>query len=181
MEICTRDHCCPILLIEDNPEAVMLFKAELATYAMGEFALTVCGTLAKALAALSRQKFDLVVADLTLPDSPPTNTLTCMLKAVQDSPLVIMTSVNDRQMGSFAMQQGAQEYLIKDEAHGFILIRLLKNAIDRNRYRMKLRAEHQALRRECEILRAELGTQPIGSMARALESVERIADISRAA
>lgn len=103
-----------ILLIEANDDDALMIRELLEADDDGvDFNLSHEETLASGIATLNVMKPDLILLDLSLPDSFGMDTL----KAVRDSapllPIVVMTGLDDRMNGLVALSEGAQDYLVK--------------------------------------------------------------------
>ncbi len=126
-----------LLLIEDNAGDARLIGELLR----GElFHLTVCNTLTTGLVAAQQTDFDVVLLDLSLPDSTGLATLHTFHEQCADAPVVVLTGYDDEEWGVGAVQGGAQDYLVKDDLNVGLLRRVLRYARERHRIE---RAERQ--------------------------------------
>lgn len=104
-----------ILLIEDNPGHVELIRRCLVRGGLvHEFNSADC--LAKALESLERRTFDVVLADLSLPDSSGLSTINRICQLAPKLPVIVFTSLNDEDTAAAALDCGAQDYIVKDAA-----------------------------------------------------------------
>ena len=149
-------HPIKILLLEDNPGDAGLLQAELATYAPGEFALTRVECQADALKQIKDEQFDVVLSDLDLPDSTGLATMRAILAAAPKLPLVVLTGLQDDELGRTAIRQGAQDFLVKGEANGALIARTLRYAIERARLENQLHEVNATLERRVAERTAEL-------------------------
>lgn len=123
-----------ILLVEDNPGDALLIKTALKEARSAGFIVMHEETLAAAIERLTvSSSFDAVLLDLGLPDSESSDTLHALLAAVPPLPVVIMTGLDDPQVAEQAIEQGAQDFLVKGEMDSRSLSRTLQNAIYRFR------------------------------------------------
>lgn len=127
-----------ILLVEDNPGDARLVLEMLAETRPGNFVLTHADLFAEALKRLGEQHFDIVLLDMTLPDSGGLDTLAQMQEAVPHMPIVVLTGLHDEALGLQAMQHRAQDYLIKGQVNSSLLVRSLRYAIERKRAEERL-------------------------------------------
>ena len=97
-----------ILLVEDNPGDVRLLREALAELPESRFELTHRETLAQALEFLAKNKPDVVLSDLGLPDSQGLETVRHIHGAAPQVPLVVLTALNDESMAVQSLQVGAQ-------------------------------------------------------------------------
>ncbi|MEK7787531.1 MAG: response regulator, partial [Chloroflexota bacterium] len=115
-----------ILLIDDSPSDVFLLQEMLATVPAMLFALTVAPRLGEGLKHLGAQSFDVVLLDLGLPDSQGLATFVTVRDQAPGAPVVVLTGLADETLGVWAMQQGAQDYLIKGQVDGSGLARAIR-------------------------------------------------------
>lgn len=120
-----------LLLIEDNPGDAFLIQEMLAEIvAPSEMDVEIRHRLADGLARLEEGGIDLVLLDLSLPDSEGMETVHSTL-AQSSVPVVVLTGLNDQEVGVTAVQHGAQDYLIKGDISGRILVQAVHYAIER--------------------------------------------------
>jgi DNA-binding NtrC family response regulator len=122
-----------VLLVEDDPADARLFQAMLALESKDEFQLARVGRLAEALGNLKGQGYDLVVSDLGLPDSQGLPTFLSLQAQAPQLPIVVLSGQEDEEMAVKAVQEGAQDYLVKTQVSGPLLARSLRYAIERKR------------------------------------------------
>ncbi len=119
-----------VLLVEDNPGDADLVRLRLAE---GRFPVTVhcVNRLSAALESITNEKPTLVLLDLTLPDSNGAETFRKVLKHSPDVPIVILSGTDDEALAISALQQGAQDYLVKGGLSGKQLEHSLRYAMER--------------------------------------------------
>jgi signal transduction histidine kinase len=122
-----------VLLVEDNPEDVELFRRMLSDRTLGIFEVTEAARLSVALAHLAAHPVDIVLLDLGLPDAMGLEALRRVHAASPDLPLIVLTGSIDQAMAMQALQEGAQDVLIKGVVADHSLQRLLHYAIERQR------------------------------------------------
>lgn len=120
-----------VLAVEDDPLYADLVRHLLRRDRVASYELRWAKSLAEALVALHSEVIDVVLADLHLPDSAGMETISRLLERGGDIPVVVLTGVDDDQVGSEAVRRGAQDYLVKQEVRGGILGRVLRYAIER--------------------------------------------------
>lgn len=101
--------------------------------------------LSAGLDELDGGEIDIVLLDLNLPDSRGIDTLDALTEAAPTVPVVVLTGVQDREMGLEAFHHGAQEYLVKDEINSDLLVRTIFHAIQRERYERELEHQHERI------------------------------------
>jgi two-component system cell cycle sensor histidine kinase/response regulator CckA len=120
-----------ILLIEDNPEIARLIRELLTEAGTPMFTLNWADRLSTGLKQLANGGVDLILLDLGLPDSQGFDTFTRTYDQAQQLPILVLTGNGDEMLAGMAMQAGAQDYLIKGQIGGNILIKAIKYAIER--------------------------------------------------
>ena len=140
-----------ILLIEDNSGDARLIREMLADAMAGRFELTHAGRLSAGLTHLAEERFDLVLLDLSLPDSRGMDTFVQVHTHGPDVPVVVLTGNGDENLSSQAMRAGAQDYLVKGEIDGRLLVRSIRYAIERQELVLELECERQKMREAEEI------------------------------
>jgi signal transduction histidine kinase len=137
------------LLIEDNPGDARLI-AEMLREAGGASAtvdLAHADRLASGLEHLAGPGADVVLLDLTLPDSRGFATFSEAHAAAPDVPIVVLSGLDDEDLAVRAVHEGAQDYLVKGQVDGASILRSMRYAIERQRL--------EAARRELERQRDE--------------------------
>jgi two-component system, cell cycle response regulator len=129
-----------VLLVEDNPGDARLLRVGLAEVPGMAFAITHVERLADALAWLDVNTADVVMLDLSLPDSHGFSTFESVHHRAPDTPVLILTGLADEDLALDAVQSGAQDYLVKGETDVDQLARALRYAIQRHRRLASLRA-----------------------------------------
>jgi signal transduction histidine kinase len=120
-----------VLAVEDDPLYADLIRHLLRRDRVASYELRWAKSLAEALAVVDSEVIDVVLADLHLPDSAGMDTVSRLLERGGDIPVVVLTGVDDDQVGTEAVRRGAQDYLVKQEVRGGILGRVLRYAIER--------------------------------------------------
>ena len=101
------------LLVENNPQDAHLLRNKLVHAKDVRFNLTHVARLETAVKYLHQESFDIVLLDLSLPDSKGLNTFLTIEKIVPHSPIVLLTGFKDELIALEAVRQGAQDYLVK--------------------------------------------------------------------
>ncbi len=122
------------LLIEDNPGDARLIR-EMLRDAGGGVAveLKVAGRLSDGLERLVVGGIDLVLLDLSLPDSSGLATFDAVHSAAPETPVVVLSGLDDERVAIRAVHQGAQDYLVKGRVEGGTILRSMRYAIERQR------------------------------------------------
>ena len=135
-----------VLLVEDNPGDVFLLREMVNEEPHGLFHIAAeAGDLARGIARLTAGEADVVLLDLSLPDSSGVGTFTAAHKAAPDVPIIILSGVDDEDLALQTVQLGAQEYLVKGRINSQVLHRALRYAIERARGEAALAHERDLL------------------------------------
>ena len=121
-----------VLLVEDNPGDARLI-AELLKDAGSGVRLVAVSTLSDALDALAAEHVDAVILDLGLPDSTGLATFKRLQEAAPTTATIIMSGDTDTRIALQAVQDGAQDFLVKGRADGEALLRSIGYAIERKK------------------------------------------------
>jgi PAS domain S-box-containing protein len=147
-----------VLLVEDNPGDARLIREMLAEARSAHVRLEHADRVATALERLAAGGIDLVLLDLSLPDGRGLDTVLTVQTHVPGVPIVVLTGLADETVALRAVHAGAQDYLVKGQVDGHLLIRSMRYAIERQRAegeRDQLLRRERAARAEAERLAAE--------------------------
>ena len=120
-----------ILLIEDNSDHAALIRRHIASVPDRMLHLEWVQTLSQGFERLARGDVGVILLDLGLPDSDASETLSHVVARAPDTPIVVLTALNDMELATTAVQQGAQDYLVKSQINGELLVRSVQYAIER--------------------------------------------------
>ncbi len=148
-----------VLLVEDNMGDARLVEESLRHSPDDEFHLHHVTRVQDAMKYLHGHKdVDVILSDMTLPDSSGSETFQLLHKAATAVPVIFMTGSGDNGLAVNAIQQGAQDYLIKGEYSSHALVRIIKYAIERKKYQDEAstaKAITKSLRHEARLLKLE--------------------------
>ncbi len=150
-----------ILLVEDNPGDVFLLKEELARAATGPFDLVHASRLSEALGCLQSDSYDVVLLDLNLPDSSGLDTVAQILAPASEAAVVLLTGMEDIALGVEAVKQGAQDYLVKGQAAGPLIFRVIRYSLERKRLENELQRLVRELKEALSKVKLLSGLIPI--------------------
>lgn len=137
-----------VLHIEDDAaEALLLKEALRAAPEAARFDPHRVETLAEGLAALRKQKFDVVLTDLGLIDSQGLETFRAIRQAYPAAPIVVLSGLDDESVALSALREGAHDYLVKGRYQPEHLSRVLRNSIARATIQTQLREERKRQKR----------------------------------
>ena len=122
-----------VLIVEDNPADVDLLRDALPETRPIRFHSESVPRLSEALARLATGGIDLVLADLGLPDSQGLATFRKLRQAAPDLAIIVLTGNDDQEMAIAAVREGAQDFLVKGQISGNLLVRAVRYAIERKR------------------------------------------------
>ncbi|QSJ20154.1 hybrid sensor histidine kinase/response regulator [Nostoc sp. UHCC 0702] len=145
-----------ILLIEDNPAEARLLQELLKQAQSKEFSLVHVKRLQAALKELHQDSYDVILLDLTLPDSQGLSSLPQLINHAPSLPIVVLTNLNDEDLAIEAVRQGAQDYLVKRQVNVEVLVRSVNYAIERKQVLETLRTVNQTLQSRVDERTAEL-------------------------
>lgn len=127
------DKTIHILLIEDNPGDARLVQELLQDVSTATFQVDHAPQLAKGVERLNQGGVDLILLDLSLPDSLGLYTLVKVQRSAADVPIIVLTGLADETLAEQAVQAGAQDYLVKGQVDASLLGRSIRYAIERQR------------------------------------------------
>jgi DNA-binding response OmpR family regulator len=122
-----------VLLIEDNIGDYQLILRMLDKSETTKFELTHVSRLNAGLKLLQNDIFDVILLDLGLPDCQGLESFQVTLKKHPSIPIIILTGLANEETGINAIKYGAQDYLVKGEFNGKLLVRAIQYAIERKK------------------------------------------------
>jgi signal transduction histidine kinase len=100
--------------------------------------LTWAQTLSEAIEVAGHARPDLVLLDLSLPDSTDILTVKAMSAALPEVPIVVLTGSDDNDLAIKALEAGAQDYLIKGQLDHLTVARAARHALVRKQLEQQL-------------------------------------------
>jgi diguanylate cyclase (GGDEF)-like protein len=131
-----------VLLIEDNPGDARLIREMLDEEPAQPFRLTHADRLSAGIEQLAHKHTDLVLLDLSLPDSSGIDTFAKVYAHSPKVPIIVLSGNDDQQLALYAVKSGAQDYLVKGKIDSALLLKAMQYSIERKRYQEEL--ERQA-------------------------------------
>ena len=142
-----------VLLVEDNQGDARLLREMFDEQGSPNTGLIHVGCMSEAETYLANRAFDVILLDLGLPDAQGLEAIRRAHVAAPRVPLVVLTGLDDELMAAQALQEGAQDHLIKGQVDARGLLRALGYAIERKSMEEALFAEKE---------RAEVALKSIG-------------------
>jgi len=138
-----------ILAVEDDPGDFGLIQAYTRLTKFGDSgskaSITWAKTLADGITAASNNKIDVVLLDLSLPDSEGLATVQAMRDTLHNVPIVVLTGYDDNAIAVAALQAGAQDYLIKGQFDHDALGRAVRHALARHALELRVKEGEKIL------------------------------------
>lgn len=126
-----------ILLIEDNPADSIFLKKLLSNTIFRDWQVIERTCLADALDSPNPEYPSLALLDLSLPDSSGSESFNLLKRNNPNLPIIVLTGMNDLNLATELIKQGAQDYLIKDEINGRLLEKSMDYAIERHHLKIE--------------------------------------------
>lgn len=128
-----------VLLVEPDHDVATLFVEAMSIRA-ADLAVTLVGSLQEALVALSLTPHEVALVELNLPDASGLQTVLQLRQQHPELPLVVLSTIADEDLALTAIQQGAQDYLLKEAVHYSLISRAIRYGIERKRIELELQA-----------------------------------------
>jgi len=122
-----------LLIVEDNPADVLLIKEQLSEAPRKHYDITVEETLAEAIERLKTGDIDVVLLDLSLPDSSGLDTVRTLITKYPGVVIIVLTGLQDEQVALQAVRYGAQDYIEKNQITSNLLNRSISYSIERKK------------------------------------------------
>lgn len=145
-----------VLAVEDNPADLRLLKEQLGDISSMKFEVVGAGTLKDALLLIPGGGFSVALLDLNLPDSFGLEGIEKILAAPAAPPVVVLTGLDNQEMGLEALSRSAQDYIVKGKIDSDVLVRSIRYAIQRDQAEKAVRqmnAELRAVNEDLQISR----------------------------
>jgi signal transduction histidine kinase len=135
-----------VLLVEDSPSDALLLEESLEETLPGEFKITCVECWADAGRRLRQEQFDVLLLDLSLPDTSGLDTILRARAEAPRLPVIVLTGQVNEAMGLEAVRLGIQDYLVKGQGDARHTVRAIRYAIERKQAEEDLRQTEEALR-----------------------------------
>lgn len=134
-----------VLLVEDDPGDANLARQALRASKEPLFDVVWVDTLAGTVKALHQDHYDVLLLDLSLPDSSGIQTVHAVRKHAENVPLIVLTGHDDTRFALLTLEAGAQDYLIKGRFDTDALVRAIGYSIERKNLSLNLQQSHDLL------------------------------------
>jgi PAS domain S-box-containing protein len=136
-----------ILIVEDNETDAFLLQETLKEVGSRNMELMVAARMSDALRLLDEHRFDVILSDLSLPDSQGLDTFNRLHAHSAETPIILLTGLEDESLGLEAVRAGAQEYIVKGTMKGKSFWRVISYAIGRQSLEKAVRESEKRYRR----------------------------------
>ncbi|MBN1522584.1 MAG: response regulator [Candidatus Aureabacteria bacterium] len=141
-----------VLLVEDSHLHAQVAQKLLNDIQDENFQIEWASSLSQGLEYLKKAYFDVILLDLTLPDSRGLDTFARLCASVPEIPIIVLSGLDDKKIAIDAVKQGAQDYIVKGEMYGELLVRAIHYAIERKKMEGELKRTLEELKRSNEEL-----------------------------
>jgi len=135
-----------VLLVEENPVDARLLDAMVEASRSGFKVEWSVRTLAQGMLIIDTSEVDVILLDLTLPDSSGIETFKSARAHSRRLPIIVLSGSDDEELALYAMHEGAQDYLVKTQIDTQLLLRAMRYAVERHRVEEALAHERNLLR-----------------------------------
>ncbi len=160
-----KDQTIRVLLIEDDPAEARLIREMLRRAPDITYELRHASNLSDGIAFLHVVPADIVLLDLSLPDSGGLDTLAKLATLAPGIPVVVQTGLSDPEIGRVALRRGAQDVLVKCRFDGHMLNASIRYAVERSQLFRKVASLNQAI---LEVERNRVVQEAVGGAAHAI-------------
>jgi serine phosphatase RsbU (regulator of sigma subunit) len=154
-----------VLLLEDNPGDARLIQVMVSEAGLDFFEIERVERLKEGINRLEHGGFGVVLCDLSLPDSHGLETFARLHAIAPTVPIIVLSGLNDTTIAVEAVHQGAQDFLIKGQVDGQLLVRAMRYAMERKRMSEQLARYAEELRSKNAQLEADF------NMAREIQEI----------
>ena len=138
-----------VLLVDDSPDDVVIAARHLPQFENRGLWLNPQRHWRWRSIDFTTARYEIVLLDLGLPDSPRTETLSRFRKACGDDlPIIILTGLADDEMALEALDRGAQDYIDKNDLTPHDLSRSIRYALTRQHLLQQLNAKNNLLQQK---------------------------------
>ncbi len=132
-----------ILIVEDNPGDLFLLEELLKSSSIPIGRLIKVLNATDAIKTLQNENINLVLLDLSLPDSNGLQSYESINEYAASIPIIVLTGLIDMEVALETMASGAQDYLIKGEFDEKLLDKSIQYSIERKKSQENLRESNE--------------------------------------
>lgn len=130
-----------ILLIEDDSDDIYLIKNYLDKDKKTQYHIETFSSLSESKKHLPCCKYDVIILDLGLEDSEGLETLEKFITFKFNAPIIVLTGINNEEVGEKAIKIGAEDYLPKNMLSQALLTKTIKYSIERHALYLKIKTQ----------------------------------------
>jgi signal transduction histidine kinase len=167
-----------VLLVEDNPADATLVRQSFSRFSSIDWRFLGVETLGDAITAYQHTDegsqhtpFDLVLLDLGLPDTRGLATVQQFFAASPEAPVIVLSGLDDTEVALQAIEQGVQDYLVKDQINLQSLLKAVQFAIRRQSNFRQLQQLNQ-ISQQALYQAQEVNEQQIGFIGMVLHEIK---------
>jgi PAS domain S-box-containing protein len=134
-----------ILVVEDNEGDFMLVKHFLQEI-FRNAVIQHEDMLGRAITAISKEQFDVILLDLSLPDSSGIQSVIEVVNVANSAPVIVLTGFGNKDFAIETLAAGVEDYLVKDEINPTTLSKSINYSLERNRIRRELQKQQALFR-----------------------------------
>lgn len=177
------DKWVKVLFIEDNPADARLISEMFKDIPKPKYELIHAKNLQEGLKYLNKNEVDIMLLDLSLPDSTGFETFVKAHNYDPELPIVILSGLEDEELAVTAVRQGAQDYFVKDDINSRLLNRALNYAIERKKSEKQLIKSYDELINLIKAYTEEMKKRGVGDITevekRLEEKIQRFNELNR--
>ncbi len=168
-----------LLLVEDNPADARLVRELLQQYRGATISIDHVTRLDRARARLDEQRYEVVLLDLSLPDSAGLDSICRLVRHQGVGSLVVLTGRDDADLRNRGMAIGASDWMEKDRLDAARLMRAIEQAVEGPRLRRALASALEQLEAPSHrTIRMRGAAQRLASRASAIDAALRRVAVS---
>src|SRR3989338_1490226 len=135
-----------LLLVEDNPDHAVLAKNAILSSRGRKYTVETCGSVEEAVEKIKENPIHMVISDYHLPGKTGLELLEWLNAEGLNTPFVMMTGMGDEKTAVKAMQEGAYNYIVKDDVYLNVLPHVVDETFikfladqEREKYELEIR------------------------------------------
>ncbi len=141
-----------VLLVEDNPDHALLAKNAILTSKDRKYIVEICGSVEEAIEKVKNGPINMIISDYNLPGKNGLEFLEWLNEQEMGLPFIMMTGMGDQKTAVKAMQEGAYNYIVKDDVYLSVLPHVIDETFikylsdkEKERYEREIREKNVAL------------------------------------